>query len=170
MSIETPAAVLHRQAWPEPISVLVVSPFDNDHRSLNSIFKRLKWQAEFAYSSEEALECLAELGISIVICDTAAEPDGWRSAIELLHRLPKPPLVIVASRLAGDALWAEVLSHGGFDLIRKPFELSEVMWSVTSAWRRRSVRLPHVDLPPFASAAAYSVPLRNFLSNQAKKL
>ena len=38
-----------------------------------------------------------------------------------------PPMFIVTSRLADDALWAEVLNVGGYDLLLKPFRAEEVI-------------------------------------------
>ena len=45
-----------------------------------------------------------------------------------------PPQLIVADRLADDALWAEVLNLGGYDLLMTPFEPEEVLRVVSMAW------------------------------------
>jgi DNA-binding response OmpR family regulator len=37
-----------------------------------------------------------------------------------------PPDLIVASRLADEYLWAEVLNLGGYDVLAKPFNAEEV--------------------------------------------
>ena len=52
-----------------------------------------------------------------------------------------PPQLIVADRLADDALWAEVLNLGGYDLLMTPFEPEEVWRVVSMAWdfREREV-------------------------------
>lgn len=42
--------------------------------------------------------------------------------------------MIVASRLADERLWAEVLNVGGYDLLVKPFEKDEVAWVVGLAF------------------------------------
>jgi hypothetical protein len=49
--------------------------------------------------------------------------------------LPHHPLLIVASRLADEYLWAEVLNLGGHDVLAKPFQGAEVQWVLESAWR-----------------------------------
>jgi DNA-binding response OmpR family regulator len=48
--------------------------------------------------------------------------------------MPAPPCVIVTSRLASDRLWMELLNEGAFDLLSKPFDPSEVMRIIHSAW------------------------------------
>ena len=42
-------------------------------------------------------------------------------------------MFIVTSRLADDALWAEVLNVGGYDLLLKPFRAEEVIRMVHAA-------------------------------------
>ena len=42
--------------------------------------------------------------------------------------------MIVTSRLADDRLWAEVLNLGGYDVLAKPFDASEVARVVGTAW------------------------------------
>ncbi len=53
-----------------------------------------------------------------------------------MDRLPVRPVLIVASRLADDRLWAEVLNLGAFDLLLgEPFDREEVLRVTESAWR-----------------------------------
>jgi DNA-binding response OmpR family regulator len=46
-----------------------------------------------------------------------------------------PPRFVVATWLADDRLWAEVLDLGGFDVLQKPFEARELFRVVGLAWR-----------------------------------
>jgi len=43
--------------------------------------------------------------------------------------------VIVASRLADERLWAEVLNLGGYDLLAKPFDRDELVRVIAMAAR-----------------------------------
>jgi DNA-binding response OmpR family regulator len=47
-------------------------------------------------------------------------------------RIPTP--LIVTSRLADEKLWAEALNLGAYDVLAKPFDLSELVRSVNLAW------------------------------------
>ena len=65
--------------------------------------------------------------------------------------LPDPPVLIVTSRLADEYLWAEALNLGAYDVLAKPFDASEVIRVLYSAWRhwtdlrdRNPVRNPRV--------------------------
>ena len=46
--------------------------------------------------------------------------------------------VLSMSRLADEALWAEVLNLGGYDLLASPFDPIEVDRVVTLAWEFRA--------------------------------
>jgi DNA-binding response OmpR family regulator len=69
-------------------------------------------------------------------------PDGsWLDVLRAAQALTKAPNLIVTSRLADTALWAEVLHLGGHDVLGQPFQAEEVMWVVRSA-HGRYVGLP----------------------------
>jgi DNA-binding response OmpR family regulator len=71
----------------------------------------------------------------VVITDSQL-PDGrWHDMLRELRRRPADPPLIVASRLADNRLWAEVLNLGGYDVLATPFEAQEVVRSVSPAWR-----------------------------------
>jgi FixJ family two-component response regulator len=53
--------------------------------------------------------------------------------------LQQAPPLIVMSRLADEALWADVLRQGGFDVVSKPLEKIEVrrVFSGATRWTSR---------------------------------
>jgi len=77
----------------------------------------------------------------VVISDCLL-PDGrWNDLLLDLRRQAVEPLLIVASRLADDRLWAEVLNLGGYDVLAMSFRAEEVLRSVSLAWRHWRERL-----------------------------
>ena len=127
---------------PGMIAVLSLSPSENDHAVLARTFRnssltlypncRLTLQPSSTLASTFAH--LRTHRIPIVLCDDDAYPDAWREILRACRVLPAPPCVIVTSRLAGDGLWMELLGEGAFDLLAKPFDPSEVMRIIHSAW------------------------------------
>jgi DNA-binding response OmpR family regulator len=81
----------------------------------------------------EAIDAFRRTSPPIVICDRDLPDGDWRQLWDILAREPKPPMFIVTSRLADDALWAEVLNVGGYDLLLKPFRAEEVIRMVHGA-------------------------------------
>jgi DNA-binding NtrC family response regulator len=117
------------------VSVLAVLPDVNDQRSLGSIFEHSAWSMRFAQTLREVRTALLDLRIGVVICESCLT-DGhcWRDVLNHTVTLLIPPPVIVTDRLADDALWAEVLNLGGYDLLMKPFDRAEVYRVVSLAW------------------------------------
>lgn len=62
----------------------------------------------------------------LVVCDTGIEGRGsWRDLLEGQGATPRFALIVV-SRHADEALWAEVLNLGGSDVLERPFSVAEV--------------------------------------------
>lgn len=117
-------------------SLLVISPDESDHRLVRQIFESTQWTVHYAYTWEEAKECLEEYQVSVVLCERELPDGNWRSVLKGLVHVSAAPMLVVASRLADEHLWAEVLNHGGYDVMLKPFEPSEARWVAgTAAWK-----------------------------------
>jgi DNA-binding NtrC family response regulator len=116
------------------VAVLVVSPFDDDHASLRRIFSDPTWTLHSARTCQQAWSLLHQLPIHVVVTDTEF-PDGlsWKDLLEEIEGMREAQPVIVISRIADGRLWAEVLHLGGYDLLMKPLDASEVLRVVTLA-------------------------------------
>ncbi len=62
----------------------------------------------------------------VVICESDLPDGSWIDVLDAAMARPKPPIVIVTSRLSDDYLWAEVLNRGGYDVLVQPFDEEEV--------------------------------------------
>ncbi len=116
------------------VRVLAVSPADEDHRFLRHLFSHSNWVIQVARGCAEAAELLRRESLPVILCDCEL-PDGtWQDMLDLLEQLRQPSLLIVTSRMADDFLWAEVLNLGGYDVLMKPFDPTEVVRVVSLAW------------------------------------
>ena len=61
---------------------------------------------------------------------------GWRELLTGLTTSGSGASVEVVDRQAGDGLWKDALSGGGFELLRFPPDTYELFRVVTQAWRR----------------------------------
>jgi len=118
----------------EKLTILSVSPHEEDHLSLRSIAGHSKWMLFKAADLPSAQALLQEHQIAVVFCECDLTPGTWIDVLEHINALPSAPSLIVTSRLADDRLWSSVLNFGGWDVLAKPFDRSEVIRSVTSAW------------------------------------
>jgi DNA-binding NtrC family response regulator len=140
-------------AWKKPpgietnltqiVTVLSVSPIEEDHVFLENSFKnqaewtqftKSKWVLYRAFTLGSALNALQENRIAIAVCDVDLL---WTTSTQFLDQLslyPNCPYLIVSSRLANDCLWAEALHRGAYDVLAKPFDKHEVIRILSSAW------------------------------------
>jgi len=126
----------------EPVAVLALIPGERDRRVLDAILSRSIWKLRFASSLRDAREKLGQNGFGAVITD-ADLPGRWKDIVAVTQRMTPSPPVIVVSQVGEERLWAEVLNLGGFDVLLKPFDPTEVLRIVSMAgrnWRDRIVR------------------------------
>jgi len=118
----------------EAVKVLLISPLDDDHRSLTQILQHSKWKYCAARSRAEAFTFLRDNAVPVLICESDLIDGTWRDLLDRTTHMQHAPLLIVTSRSADDALWAEVLNLGGYNVLAKPFDSREVFHVVANAW------------------------------------
>ncbi len=116
------------------VTVLSVSPHAEDHFSLQAIFNRSNWLLHRADTVGSARVLMNSHDFGVVICERDLLPGTWVDVMAEAELLPHAPSLIVTSRLADDRLWAEALNLGAYDVLAKPFEHTELVRSVSSAW------------------------------------
>lgn len=115
--------------------VLSVSPLQEDHTVLRETLKGWAatiYTADCASSAQHAL--LRKDRISVVLCERDLAPGNWIDVLQLLLPVHDAPPLIVTSRLADEALWAEALNFGAYDVLGKPFDRQELLRAVHLAW------------------------------------
>ena len=117
------------------LNVVAILPTWDDQTALERIFWHSKWNLQQAEVLGRARLLIEESTAGLVICDQCLPDGNWRDVLHELRRRPLEPLLIVASRLADDRLWAEVLNLGGFDVLATPFHTDEVLRAVRLASR-----------------------------------
>jgi len=126
----------------ETIKILSVSASDADHAALCTILQEPKtnletqcrWVVHSVSTVASTVEALAQEEIPIIISECNLSAATWQMVLQTISPLPDPPLLIVASRLADEHLWAEALNLGAWDVLAKPFDTEEVTRVVASAW------------------------------------
>jgi len=116
------------------VTVLSVTPSAIAQNRLNQIFGHTNWKLETADSCYEALRRLRELHTAVVVCEHKLPDGGWQDLLSGVSELPSPPNVIVTAPDADDLLWSDVLNRGGYDVLARPFDSSEVLRIISLAW------------------------------------
>jgi len=121
-----------------PVTVLAILTSQTDRAQLESIFEKAGWRIVFANSIEE----LTTQPILIVLYDRDLPGADWRQAIQQISSSQPSRKVILASFVADDYLWEEVIHFGGYDILPKPFRESEVRHVIQFAWAAVTKSLP----------------------------
>ena len=153
-----------RVATIEPFggNVLSVSPNEEDHRSLASIFNlgallplsKTRWQLSRAKTLACAISALEQVEHAVVLCESVLGIHGWKDLLKGTEAMLNPPCLIVTSQIADERLWAEALNLGAYDVLAKPFSPNEVIRAVELAglrWQRQGRR---ASLSTVAAAVA----------------
>lgn len=130
----------------EAVKVLLVSPLDDDQRFLTQILRHSKWKYYVARSRAEALTFLRDNTVPVLICEADLGDGTWRDLLDETSGREHAPLLIVTSRFADDALWAEVLNLGGYNVLAQPFDSREVFRVVGNAWLHWKNRVKYSTL------------------------
>jgi DNA-binding response OmpR family regulator len=120
---------------PDRISILSVSPRDEDHRSIQTILHRSNWVLHTAYNIAEALRLPRSTPVAVILCEPRLPDGNWKDLLDALSACEHPPRMIVMSEIADERLWAEVLNLGGFDVLLKPLDPKELFRVASLAHR-----------------------------------
>jgi DNA-binding response OmpR family regulator len=120
----------------EPIRLLSVSVFEDDHAGLRRILSGANWQVVGASTTKDAKALLLANQMPLVICAASVCDSEWKSWVVETCQLPEAPKLIISSRLACESLWTEALDLGCYDVLSWPYVASEVLRVVSLAWHR----------------------------------
>ena len=116
-------------------TILAVTPFEQDKRLIQTMVKTPRTAVLTADRLSEAIRLFRRRKISLVICERDLPDGDWRDMLSQMSDLLPAARLVVASRLADERLWAEVLNLGGYDVLAKPFSAEEVTHVIESALR-----------------------------------
>ena len=116
--------------------MLLLAGRESIHAALQRIFRHSSWHLRHVKTCYEAIEFAKSNETAVVICERDLPDGDWTTVFAKCEALPRRPNVIVTAAISDEALWAEVLNLGGYDVLAQPFDSIEVFRVVSSAWRR----------------------------------
>ena len=117
------------------VCALLAGDYPQSRLLIHEVFRSAGWRLYEAKARRQALDCLAQHPVHVVMarCDSLHWP--WRSVLHDLRQMVRPPQLIVTTHATDAALWAEVLNRGGYDVLVEPFQREEVARVVAAARR-----------------------------------
>ena len=119
------------------LTVLSLSPLDDDHLSVQAIIGHSTWVHLPCYELVSAVNFLQKYEVAVILCAEHLKDGTWVDVLDHISSLPDPPSLIVISKAANEHLWAEALNLGAWDVLAKPLDRREVIRSVKSGWQHR---------------------------------
>lgn len=123
------------------VTALLLSDAGEDYTVLKEIFRRAEWQLYYAHHFSQALRCLRQHRMPVLICDCGLAPGNWDDALGSTGQLDRPPVVIATAKGADEQLRSDALARGAFDVLSKPFDQDEVLRVISTArqhWQERN--------------------------------
>lgn len=131
---------------PTTIDVLAVMPAAEDRTALDRILTGPAWSLRKATTLTSAVDQISKKHPPLILCSHDVEGASWKDVLDHIRGLAVSPLLVVASRMADEHLWAEALNLGAYDVLAMPFEASEVQRTLSLAWQRwRKQQVPQAN-------------------------
>jgi hypothetical protein len=85
----------------------------------------------------DAADFCGRAGKPVILVDRYFRGVDWRFTVSSLVNLEADSCLILLSDVSDQYLWNEVVQHGGFDVLARPFEHSAVLRTLAFAQKHR---------------------------------
>lgn len=121
-----------RRHAPAITDVMTVTSDPKVHAHMEGLFHRFGWSVALV-SSGAAAVAFAKNNLAAVALCSEDLPDGtWKDVARAFHARPYSPVLIVIGE--DKSILSQVTQMGGFDVLTQPFNQTDVLWAVASAW------------------------------------
>jgi DNA-binding NtrC family response regulator len=125
--------------------LLAILPDIADRDAVGAFAIANHWGLNVVSSVEEAGSQLSEAPAPVILIDCDLPDEDWRLAIQTLISRAPCPCVILASAVVDLYLFNEVVHHGGYDVVSKPFRAEQLRRTLGLAftfWENGLTRTP----------------------------
>lgn len=113
--------------------LLVVTGDDDFFLFIHRVATGLGWEVRLARTVERGLQMLDEFRASVAIYDWPAAEQDWRCDVDRLAAQPDHPCILLASRVDDEYLRAELVRHGGFNVIPRTADAERLVRNIRFA-------------------------------------
>ena len=122
-----------RQQSPS-LTVVCILTSTADRLLLKDLASRNHWKAIFSSTTEEAHGAVNQTKPQVILIDRDVDGAVWRGAVSSLATASDGACVVLISSVIDEYLWNEVVTNGGYDVLRKPLHEDDVLRNVKLAW------------------------------------
>ena len=124
------------------IPVPLGSNRDDDRLALQTLLQGTQWMPIQAANWTDLFRLARQVGAPVVLYDRDLPGLEWQKAIARLVRASSTPCLILLSDVSDPYLWDELVQHGGFDVLARPFQREEVLAMLDFAYTHWKTRWP----------------------------
>ena len=115
------------------VRLLVITQDERFSNSMQGAATACGWEVRHTGTVESGLDLLRKFRASVAIYDWPAEEEDWRPALDRLSALPDHPCLLLASPVNDEYLCAELVRHGGFDVMPRSASRDRIIGNVRFA-------------------------------------
>jgi FixJ family two-component response regulator len=116
------------------IPLLMVTSRAEDVEELKSLFRETPWELNDVSNVEQAVAALKAAPVPILLFDRDLDSEHWQATMKRFIHSRRGACLVLVSSVADQYLWDEVVQHGGFDLITRPFRREQVLSTLMFAY------------------------------------
>ena len=140
------ASVVRGQV-PALIPILLASERDDDYRRLQALLQNTRWTLVRPLSWGEVSSFCDRAVNSVVLVARHFQGSDWRFTVSSLLNTTASCCLILLSDVSDPYLWNELVQQGGFDVLARPFERSEVLRTLAFAQKHCEAGWPPLHSP-----------------------
>lgn len=112
---------------PSPIPVVLASACEDDRHSLRSLLQGTQWLLLEAAAWTEVQNLAGAIVSPVILCDRNLPGLKWQNGVSAVRAAIGDPCIILLSDVSDPYLWDELVQHGGFDVLTRPFQRADVL-------------------------------------------
>lgn len=93
-----------------------------------------QWGVSFSKTREEAEEALRELKPQVMLFDRDLAGQDWREFVKGFAAASGGACIMLVSKVVDEHLWNDLVSNGGYEVLRKPLREDEMARALRMAW------------------------------------
>jgi hypothetical protein len=127
--------------------VLLASERDDDYQTLQALLHNTRWSVARAITWSDVSSLCGRVVNPVVLVDRHFQNADWRFTVSSLLHPAANCCLILLSDVSDPYLWNELVQYGGFDVLTRPFERSEVLRTLTFAQKHCEAHWPPLHSP-----------------------
>jgi DNA-binding response OmpR family regulator len=114
----------------------------DDYLTLRALLQGTQWMPIQAANWSDTVILARQVDARVILYDRNLPGLKWQKGISQLVGASSTPCLILLSDVSDPYLWDELIQHGGFDVLTRPFQRKEVLAMLDFAHTHWKTRWP----------------------------